>query len=63
MNVRPRIRRKLLQDIDWQKIQFAVPYPARSNDQIGKILYAFNGAPQDDYFKAIIMIHMHMHSG
>lgn len=64
MNMRHRIRRMpLLYDLDWQKVQFAMPYTASGDNEIGKTFHAFDGTLQDDHFKAVFMIHMHMHGG
>lgn len=53
----------LLYDLDWQKVQFAMPYTTGGDNEIGKTFHAFDGTLQDDHFKAIFMIHVHMHGG
>ena len=63
MKVRHRIRDRLLQDLDWQEMQFAMPHSPGSNDQIGEIFYTFDRTPQDNHLKTVIMIHMHVHGG
>lgn len=53
----------LLPDFDRYHVQLAVPNAARGHDKVGKIFNTLNRTSQDDHFKAVIMIHVHMHAG
>lgn len=48
--------------LDWNDMQFAMPHTVGGHHLVRKKPDILNGAAQDRNFKAIVVIHMHMHA-
>lgn len=53
----------LLPDLYRYHVQAAMADTASRHDEIGKVFNTLDRAAQDNYLKAVVMIHMHMHTG